>query len=290
MKKIIKYLLIFLGLIVAAAGIFYFVAFLSVQSRLNKEYNVDLTMPYIKVDSAMLAKGEHLSLIKGCQDCHGRDLAGRVVVDDPAVGIFAGRNLTSGKGGLPSDYNDKDWIRAIRHGLNREKKPLKIMPSQELTFLTEEDLFAIIAYAKTRPAVDREVPKTKLRPMGILLTHFNKIPVITAEMIDHKRKPVEKIENQVSYENGEYLAISCSGCHQPNLKGGPAIIPGSPDPADIPSTGNLLQWSEDQFINTLRTGVTPEGKQLQNEFMPWQMTKEFSDVELKSLYLYLRSI
>jgi hypothetical protein len=40
----------------------------------------------------------------------------------------------------------------------------------------------------------------------------------------------------------------------------------------------------------LRTGVTPEGKKLNPKFMPWTMTKDMTDDELKAIYLYLKSL
>ena len=34
---------------------------------------------------------------------------------------------------------------------------------------------------------------------------------------------------------------------------------------------------------------TPGGRQLKNEDMPWQMTKNYTDTELKALYAFLQS-
>jgi len=33
------------------------------------------------------------------------------------------------------------------------------------------------------------------------------------------------------------------------------------------------KWSEAQFIQTLKTGVTPEGKKINPQYMPCKMTK-----------------
>ena len=74
------------------------------------------------------------------------------------------------------------------------------------------------------------------------------------------------------------------------MKGGDPIAPGFPVVADISSSGNAGKWTDEQFINTLRTGVTPEGKVLNPSEMPWTMAKEFTDVELKALHLYMNSL
>lgn len=289
-RKILKYLLFTLLTTIVVAAAFFTYANISVNQRFEKSYQIELKPLTVQHDSASLALGAHLSVIRGCTDCHASDLGGKVMVDDPAMGRLVTPNLTKGKGGLPADYSTEDWVKAIRHGLNRENTPLKLMPSQEFNFLTEKDLAALIAYCQTLPSIDRELPEMEIRPVGVLLTHFDKIPMVPAELIDHEKEAVVDIPNEVSLENGQYLAASCSGCHRPDFKGGDGHIPGSPQVADITGSGNVGKWTEEQFITALRTGNTPEGKQLDNGFMPWQMTQAYTDTELKSLYIYLKSL
>lgn len=40
----------------------------------------------------------------------------------------------------------------------------------------------------------------------------------------------------------------------------------------------------------LRTGVTPYGKALDPEFMPWDVYANMTDEELKALWMYLQSL
>ena len=54
--------------------------------------------------------------------------------------------------------------------------------------------------------------------------------------------------------------------------------------------GGLARWSEADFINTLRTGTTPDGRQLDNEFMLWEDIGLLTDDELKAIWLYLQSL
>jgi hypothetical protein len=60
---------------------------------------------------------------------------------------------------------------------------------------------------------------------------------------------------------------------------GPNLTPG----------GELAAWSEADFIQTIRTGATPSGHQL-NAVMPWKTYGKMSDDELKATFLYLQSL
>ncbi len=74
------------------------------------------------------------------------------------------------------------------------------------------------------------------------------------------------------------------------------VIPGFP--ADWPPAPNITfgggsalpTWTEGDFINTIRTGVTPVGKELRAQYMPWNSYKFMSDDELKAAWAYLQSL
>jgi hypothetical protein len=40
----------------------------------------------------------------------------------------------------------------------------------------------------------------------------------------------------------------------------------------------------------MRTGITPTGRELPNEFMPWQLYDKMTDEELEALWLFLKSL
>ncbi|MEO8470906.1 MAG: hypothetical protein ABI477_01895 [Chryseolinea sp.] len=67
------------------------------------------------------------------------------------------------------------------------------------------------------------------------------------------------------------------------MKGGNPGAPGFPPVANISSTGHPGKWTAEQFIETLRTGKTREGRVLKPEEMPWPIANQFTDVELKAL-------
>lgn len=290
LKKILKWTGITLGVLVLLVVGFYIKASVSVNKRLDHKHTVAAQAISIPSDSAALALGARLVKAKGCTDCHGADLGGKVFIDDPMLGRLIARNLTKGQGGLPSDHSAEDWILALKHGIRKDGKSLLIMPSNEFTFLSESDMGAIIGYCMQLPKVDRILPEHDLGPLAIVLSDLGKLPLIPSETIDHNRMLIKEVKSEISVEFGKYLSTSCEGCHRKTMKGGEPIAPGFPVVRDISSTGNPGKWTDDEFIKTLRTGVTPEGKVLNPAEMPWPMTKEFTDVELKALHLYLNSL
>ena len=162
------------------------------------------------------------------------------------------------------------------------------MPSEEFYLLSNQDIGDIINYAKSRPPVDKEWPKKELKPLGRVLTYFDEFPLIPAEKIDHTASFADSVQKGITPEYGKYLALTCTGCHAPTFKGGPAHGPGQPAIPDISATGHLGKWSQDQFDVAMRTGKTPEGKEL-SDAMPWKMFK-YSDDELKAVYSYLHDL
>lgn len=291
LKKILKVVGIILGVLVLLVAGFYTKVYFSVKERMNKVYSVtpqEITID--PTDTALVATGQRYVSAKGCKDCHGEDLGGKVFIDDPALGLLIATNLTRGKGGLPEDYDTRDWVLALKHGIRRDGKPLLFMPSHEYAQLTERDMTALIAYCSQLPEVDRELPQSDVGPLGKILTDLGKLPLLPAEMIDHNKTLEKDIKAEVSAAYGKYLSTACQGCHRENMKGGDPVAPGFPPVADISSTGNPGKWTDEQFMETLRTGKTPEGKILKQEQMPWSMTKAFTDVELKALHLYLKTL
>ena len=289
-RKIAKWTGIVLAslLILVLTGYFWIAH--SIAQRTEKQYAFTNETLIVPTDSATISRGQHLAVIKGCIECHSKNLSGKVLADDNTLGRLAAANLTKGKGGLPTDYSTTDWVRALRHGVDRTGHPLLFMPSHETALLSEQDLAAVIAYCQQVPSVDNELPTKKLGPVVNVMAYLGKMPLLPVEMIDHKRPMVAKVDSTEGIALGKYLAVSCSGCHQPNFKGGEPAAPGMPPSANLTRTGNVGKWTQAQFIATLRTGKTPSGHQLNNENMPWKMTAQYDQKELASLYHYFRSL
>ncbi|POY34770.1 hypothetical protein C3K47_18730 [Solitalea longa] len=284
-KKILKITGISLGLLVGVLVLAYGIIAFNVYKRGNKVYAVDAKNISIPQDSSSLKLGEHVSMIKGCRDCHGEKLNGKVFFEDPLLGTLTSANLTA-----LDNYTNQDWVRAIRHGIRKNGTPLTIMPSNEYATLTEKDLAALIAYCKSLPNEPNNLPPLSIGPLAKVLDAFGKVTLYPVETIDHSQEMSAEVKPEVSVEFGKYMAQTCAGCHKPNFKGGDNAIPGGIHVPDLTKTGAVGKWTEAQFTSVLRTGKRPNGTQMKPEDMPWQMTKEYSEVEIKALYKFLNTL
>jgi mono/diheme cytochrome c family protein len=298
MRKVLKWAGIglgsLLGIVVAAAVVLFFVG----GSRLNKSYDLQVATIAIPTGEEAIARGRHLAeAVTLCQACHGDNLEGKVLVDEPSIVTIYASNLTPGQGGIGVTYSDADYVRAIRHGVNRDGRGLMIMHADAYHNLGQEDLGAIIAYAKSVLPVDNAIPQTKGAPLGRIflalgLFDMEAMPFIPAEIIDHNAPFAEIPSQGVTSEYGQYLVsiALCSMCHGSDLKGGPPIEEGAPPGSDITPFGAPGIWSEEQFFSTLRTGITPYGKTLDSESMPWKVYARMTDEELGAIRVYLVSL
>jgi hypothetical protein len=280
------------GAAVVVAGAAVVVALYVASERLiGRAYALPAEPIEVPDDRAAVTRGAHVALVRGCTECHGADLGGRVLIDDDKLGRFVPANLTTGAGGLPADYAPADWEHAVRHGVGSDGRPLLLMPSMEMHVIGDADLADLIAFARSVPPVDRELPESQMGPLGRVLTVFGQAPLLAAELIDHEDPHPPAPPRGVTVEYGRYLAIACTGCHHEDFAGGP--LPGqrqhvaanlTPDDA----TG-LGRWSEDEFVRALQTGVRPDGTQL-SPAMPWRITAAMEDDELRAMWMFLRSL
>lgn len=291
MNKILKWLGIGLGglvviLAVAAGGMI-----LSTKSRFARTYDVTPETVAIPTDAASLAVGEHWAEIH-CRACHGPDLSGGPFFEDPQLGTFDAPNLTSGEGGVGAYYTDADWVRALRHGIKADGTSVFVMPSNDFYYLSDADLGSIIAYVKSVPPVDKVVRDPGLTPFGALLYAMGAFGnLLYAETIPHDAPRPPSPEPGMTLEYGEYLvnAHGCRSCHGEELSGMQPAEPGAPLAPNLTPGGELVGWTEADFMTTLRTGVTPSGHEL-SDSMPWKGLSKLTDDELKTIWMYLQSL
>jgi mono/diheme cytochrome c family protein len=95
----------------------------------------------------------------------------------------------------------------------------------------------------------------------------------------------------VSREYGKYIVQgNCQGCHGENLAGNPPLLPGFLPVPNLTPSGDLAKWTEVDFFKALRTGQTPNGKQLNTEHMPWRELGQMTDTELRAIWAYLQTL
>jgi mono/diheme cytochrome c family protein len=291
--KIVKWLLYGFGILVLAVLILVAAVYLITEKHRNTTYDIAAETIDIEVNQEVLDHGKHVATVRGCVDCHGEKLGGRIFIEDPVVGLLPADNLTTGEGGIGDEYSDADMIRAIRHGVRKDGKSVVFMPSHEYNEIDSKDLGSLIAYIRSVEPIDNPLPETQINiPFRLIYLIGGKLHLFPARLIDHSKPIPEPVENRNPMELGKYLAVTCTGCHGGDYKGGPipGVPPSWPESTDITSEGNLGRWTPEQFKEVMRTGITPEGREMNTQYMPWQTFGRMTDEELEGLYTYFSSL
>jgi len=247
----------------------------------------------LPTDAASLERGRYLFASRGCVDCHGADGAGVVFIDDKG-GLYAkAPNISPGPGNVVAGYRSEDWVRALRHGVKPDGRPLFIMPSDDYNRFTDADLGALVAYVKQLPPAPGEGMVARV-PVMVKTLYGLGVIRDAAEKIDHTRPPATPVPEDGSTAHGAYIANMCIGCHGPLLSGGK--IPGTPP--DWPAAANLTPGEGsgmapyadvDQFVAMLRTGRRPDGSEV-SKVMPFTSLRELNENDAKALYVHLKAL
>jgi mono/diheme cytochrome c family protein len=235
---------------------------------------------------ARVTRGAHLARTT-CVACHATNndlpLSGGIDLSSHSpmpIGTLVPPNLTPG--GPLKDWSDAEIVQAIRNGLHKDGRAL-LMPTNVLRNLSDEDVASIVAFLRSQPAVEKETPPFTPSPLlafffGAGLAEFGSPPMTETIIAPLKEPTATYGEYVLSYQD-------CRACHGDQLHGSPAGL----GPATPSVRAFVKAWSLEQFIQTMRTGVTPDGRHL-DPIMPWQMVGQMDDVELAALYHHLRSM
>ncbi|MBP6811237.1 MAG: c-type cytochrome [Saprospiraceae bacterium] len=290
MKKILKWVGTILGLLLVMAAGTAFYLNSSAKSRLAKKYDIQPKSIAIPTDSASIAAGQKWVSVL-CTNCHGENLAGTSFFDSPDLGTICAPNLTPG--GLGKTYSDLDWDRAIRHGVGNDRRPLLIMPAKDFQHMNDEHIGQIIAYLKTLHPVEQAWGSPQTTFMCNILFQLGAFgDALNAETIDHRSPSHTAPQRGVTAEYGHYMvkASGCTSCHGPQLNGGKDPNPEAPMGPNLTPGGSLATWGADGFVQTMHTGVTPMGKEINGKFMPWKEVGHYDNDQLQAIYAYLMSL
>jgi len=240
-----------------------------------------------------LARGEHLLAARyGCTDCHGADLGGGSMLDDPAVGSFPGSNLTTGSGGYGATATLADWEHKLRHGINRDGRPGP-MPSDDFFAMSDQELSDLVLAILARPPVDREPEQSTYGPIGWVLLATGQFQLAAdkpaASATTHVATPPAATPTA---EFGAHLAATCTGCHRPGLQGGP-VVGGAPEwpPATNLTTAPVRDWSFEDFRQAMQQGTRPDGSEIRDPMrnvLP--LAQRMTDTELRALWAYVQGL
>ena len=312
MKKLLKILgiLLAVAILLVAGGVFYVINFLPsipVQDGLRVEATPE-----------RIARGAYLANhVSVCMDCHSsRDWAmfsGPLKAGSLGIGgerfdqsmnfpgSFIAPNITPH--GLKG-WSDGDLYRAITSGVSKDGHPLfPIMPYPSYGKMATEDIYSIIAYIRSLPAVESSPGPSKADPPVNVIMHLMPQPAAPVAM------PAKS--DPVAY--GSYLAnaAGCTECHtkmekgkitgEPYAGGFEFAMPGgtvrSPNITPHPVTG-IGAWTKQMFVDRFKSYApgkfTPPpvdtAKGEMQTVMPWTMYAEMTEEDLGALYEYLKTL
>ncbi|HSC63402.1 MAG TPA: cytochrome c [Caldimonas sp.] len=293
MRKWITRSAVGLTVLVSGAGAAFMVLADMGERKLARHVDVAVTPVAYRSDAASVERGEYLFKSRGCVDCHGADGAGHVVVDDGKGMLVRAPDITPAKNGVTADYTPADWVRTIRHGVKPDGRPLMIMPSEDYNRFVDADLAALVAYVRQLPAASGAKAEIRL-PMPVKALYAAGILRDASEKIDHTLPPAQPVPEGITTAHGAYVANGCIGCHGAKLAGGkiPGAPPDWPPAAKLtPGAGSALDRypTADQLMAMLKSGKRPDGSSV-SPVMPFVSLKELNEVDVRALYLHLRSL
>lgn len=262
----------------------------------------------VYADTATLVeRGEYIvRTVSVCGGCHSADeaqpdgpLSGGRAFKDWRLGTIRASNITADPYTGIGSWTDAEIIRAIRNGQTKYGKLIApVMPYHWFNKMGDRDALAVARYLKTQKPVRQLVLD---RP-----SYFYRIgDMLFMGPIKHSSGDPPPRGPTVEY--GRYLSRNvalCADCHtrrsglmseaeMDRLFAGtnhpPKGFPVNPANITPDSSTGIGRWSEADFLKTMRTGVNPNGVQL-NPFMPWPQYKRMTDDDLRAIYRYLQTV
>lgn len=219
MRKILKWLGFGLAGLVALALLAVGGLYLRARAELNHTYIFQTETVAVPADQASAQHGERLALVY-CGACHGREMEGGVIFQDPVLGRLTAPGIAGGLGIGGRSLEDAGLVRAIRYGVGADGKSLLVMPSEAFFYMNDQDLGDLIAYLKSVPPVETTLPATRFTPVGLALIGAGAFgELLSAEKIDPTASRPAAVEPGVTVAYGEYLTQigECRVCHGENL-------------------------------------------------------------------------
>jgi mono/diheme cytochrome c family protein len=255
---------------------------------------------------ATVARGEYIVRNAAvCGHCHSADrrnadgpLSGGAEFRNWRVGVARASNLTPDVETGLGAWSEAEIVRALRNGQSRDGRLIiPVMPYEWLHEMSDSDAFAVARYLKSLPPVHKEV-----RQSPNLFFKIGKVFLL-------RPKPAMAVTappRGATAEYGGYLAqhvALCADCHTPRsgirqtsdksrlfagMSKPPKGFPANPSNLTPDAETGIGKWSEEDFVKTLRTGVTPEGEKL-HPFMPREVGR-MTDDDLRAIYRFLRTL
>ena len=191
-------------------------------------------------------------------------------------------------------YEPSDWDRKIRHGVNPDGTAGP-MPSEDFAAMSDQELSDIIAFIQSVPAVDNVVPPVTLGPLGKVLIATGELRMSADALAAATDHPKTAPPEAVTAEFGGHLARVCTGCHRAGFEGGKATVgdPSWPPAANLTTGpgGVGASYTQEAFVKTLRTGVTPSGRAVTNPMdLMVKYSSQWTDTELQAVWTWMQTL
>ena len=253
-------------------------------------------------EDALRARGEYLVRhVAGCNECHtprlrsgafdeskllsGIEGFADVEPDNDSRGLVHTRNLTPHDETGLGRWSDEQIKRAFQHGVNDESQVLHwLMPYWIFASMRDEDADAIVAYLRSLPPVEHDVPLNQPNAVDM------RRPYVAYELpagVVPEATLTEAHPAYASAQRGRYLArgvAPCLLCHTPSHPSDasqpidpalafsgrrklPGVKLGTPFAGApliesfnlTPHENGISRWSASDVATLLRLGVAPNG-------------------------------
>jgi mono/diheme cytochrome c family protein len=234
-----------------------------------------------------IARGQHIANTT-CVGCHSLNYelplsGGRNLSDEAGLPLGDLYTINLTPAGPLAGWTDAEIFRAIRDAADNRNRRLPVMSAQRVRYLSDDDIYSVIAYIRSQPPVENETPPVRPSFLTVVMAGANMLPLLPGMAPDTIVAPPPG----PTLEYGEYMVrwMGCDECHGPNYTGGGGgVLPVGP------SLRSVKNWTAEQFMATMRTGTTPFGKKLDSLNMPWKIYGRATDAELTAIHTYLASL
>ena len=236
----------------------------------------------IPTDSASVERGRHIARTRGCFGCHGQELQGK---DFGEQWDWPERAVAPNLAAYARKYDAATLEAAIRQGIGADGRALTSMPSFNFARLSDEDTAALIAFLRSAPVVEGELPDPKLG-WSVRWTFAIGAETHMAEWAD--RVPPLRVDAAAEPQRarGEYLAMTmCNECHGLDVRGQTLFGPPTPDLAIVAAI------EPEDFERLITTGIGLGGRALGlMGLVAPDRFPQLSEQEVADLYAYLSSL
>lgn len=197
-----------------------------------------------RLDPDPVDHGARIAAVLGCTGCHGPALTGRDWSDE--LGTLWTANLTRS-----AQVHSADELRAMIVTGRRKDRELWAMPSHLFAGLSRDDLDAVVAFIRSKPATGPVHPAPTFGKQLQAMRAAGKLPSSAEEVAKRAAAPLPMLGEQTA--RGRYIAqATCAECHGQDLHGGPPPFPGDPVRPDLLEM--VPAYDEADFRRLLATG------------------------------------